>query len=109
MRDAPLCDHCGVNPVRWDDTHGKARAGWRRFCSRVCAGKCSAKSERLAAYNKQRSAQFHVSLITDVVGSRWRSGDPVTLEQLVRLVRAARSAGYEAAHHIEWRKRRRAA
>jgi hypothetical protein len=107
--EAPLCAHCHLRPVQWDDSHGKAREGWRRYCSRSCSGKAKSTTGHLADYNRDRSRQFYRLLIEDVMGTRWRSGQPATVDQLVRLVRAGRRSGYEAAHHIEWRQRRKVA
>lgn len=108
--DPPVCALPGCqNPVKWDASHGTAKVGWRRYCSRVCSGADATKIGPLTAWNRERSKQFYVTIIKEVMGSRWRSGLPATVEQLVALVRHARMCGYNSAYQVERRRTRKRA
>lgn len=86
------CRQCGL------DTANPA------YCSRRCAGLArTGPANNLVAWTRRRSELFHGRLLADVLGRRWRSGDPVTLPQLLRLLRASRAQGYHAAYYREAR------
>lgn len=76
------------------------------YCSRRCTGLARVTTGQLSVWNTKRSEQFHALALRDVLGNQWKSGDPVTLQQAVQLVRLGHRQGYHAAHFVQWRARR---
>lgn len=103
---APMCLWCHKVPV--GTAHGPSqvaackrkipgrKSAWRNFCSRQCSGEhtqaCQTPesrrqaTERINAYNRERTKQRVIKTIREVLGQRYADGDPVTLAQVIRLV-----------------------
>lgn len=75
------------------------------YCSRRCSGLARVRTNALGVWNVRRGQEFHGLVLREVLGNGWKSGDPVTLEQAVRLIRKGHEQGYHAAYYLETRRR----
>lgn len=111
----PTCKHCRTAPVTWcygasTATCTRYRSGkswWRNYCSRRCAGLAvsqtpearqqrAAQGAQLQSRNRLAHRDATIKMMKRILGREWRSGDPVEVAAIIRLVREARKAGYHA-------------
>lgn len=94
--DAPKCLRPGCrNRVQFNLYPSKGEPRWREYCSRRCVGLMNRTNGQLAKGRMLRHAHFHVATIRAAVGPEWKSGDPVTLQQLIAMVRLAYKRGWQ--------------
>lgn len=97
LEGAPPCMLPGCNNrVQFNYDTAKARQGWRKYCSRRCSGLANKVDGRLARGRMLRHVRMHAATIRAAVGDQWKSGDPVTLQQLSTLAKLAYKRGWQS-------------